>query len=292
MERMRQEIPDKYNIKELQDKILQIAVYIDSLCEKHGIKYYLMGGSALGALRHSGFIPWDDDLDIFMYPEDYQKFKTVFFNSGDQENYYLQQLSECDGRILSAKLRLNNTTYIEEATREWKIHQGIFVDIFLLHNAPKNNLLRLMQCFSAKLVLAKGQKEKGVRYTGIKRLFSTVAGCLPRRTVLKNGLRGLYRYDRRDTQYVCHFVGKAFFQKGIYEKSVFGTPQRIKFENVYLNIPEKADRYLTERFGDYRKPPSEDRIKWEQHASTWDTERDFSEYTNSDRNFCDENKLV
>ena len=67
---VREETNDEYGIKALQDKLLEIAVYIDELCLSNNIDYYLMGGSALGALRHKGFIPWDDDLDIFMKASD------------------------------------------------------------------------------------------------------------------------------------------------------------------------------------------------------------------------------
>ena len=71
MEYMRDGLSDSYGILELQDKILEIAKYIHDFCEEHDIDYCLMGGSALGAKRHGGFIPWDDDLDIFMTPDNY-----------------------------------------------------------------------------------------------------------------------------------------------------------------------------------------------------------------------------
>ena len=65
---------DTFGIQKLQDKILEIMVYVDEFCRRNEIVYYLMGGSALGAIRHGGFIPWDDDLDIFMDYENYHKF--------------------------------------------------------------------------------------------------------------------------------------------------------------------------------------------------------------------------
>ena len=66
-----------YSTKEIQSKILEIMIYVDKLCRDNGITYYIMGGTALGAIRHGGFIPWDDDLDIFMTPDNYEKFKDL-----------------------------------------------------------------------------------------------------------------------------------------------------------------------------------------------------------------------
>lgn len=84
MKYMRDNLNDDYGIVRLQDKILEIAVYIDKLCTENDIEYCLMGGSALGAKRHNGFIPWDDDLDVFMTPKNYEKFRKVF-NENDWE---------------------------------------------------------------------------------------------------------------------------------------------------------------------------------------------------------------
>ncbi|MBO4572321.1 MAG: LicD family protein [Clostridia bacterium] len=78
------------NIRAVQMKILEIMKYIDSLCRKHSITYFIMGGTALGAIRHGGFIPWDDDLDIFMTPSEYAKFKDVF-EKENSDKFILQE---------------------------------------------------------------------------------------------------------------------------------------------------------------------------------------------------------
>lgn len=292
MKFMRENLTNEYGILELQDKILEIAVFIDNLCHKNNIQYCLMGGSALGAIRHKGFIPWDDDLDIFMRPNEYKRFKQAFEASGDKNPFYLQELSERNGKIASAKIRLNNTTYIENATKDWKIHHGIFVDIFILHNTLGNRFISRLQYASAKLLLAKGQSLKDVHYCGIKRLIISLIKILPFNIIASHVYKELYKYDEKDASFCCHFFGKAPYKKGLYLLSYFEKTIRVEFEKVYLDIPCNTEQYLTERFGDYMKLPNKENISLSQHAYKWDINNDFSLYVNENRDFSDEKFLI
>ena len=186
MKYMRDELNDSYGILELQDKILEIAKYIHDFCEEHNIDYCLMGGSALGAKRHGGFIPWDDDLDIFMTPDNYEKFREVFYREGNTKRFYLQEYGKCNsGYVTVPKLRMNDTTYIEELTKDWNIHQGIFVDIFILHSCPNNKIKQLWQCFWAKCAVVKGMSMRGYnRQTGLKKALLAMSKILPKKHFL------------------------------------------------------------------------------------------------------------
>lgn len=293
MQYMRENLDDKYGFLQLQDKILEIMVYVDAFCSENNIDYCLMGGSALGAKRHGGFIPWDDDLDIFMTPDNYEKFRSCFNESGNRDKFYLQEWGAVDGMVTIAKVRMNNTTYIEESLKDWNIHHGIYIDIFILHNCPNNRIQQMWQCLWAKYVIMKGLALKGYnRRKGFLGFALKTIGLFPDYFLVKYGLRQVYRYRNKNTDYFCNFLGKAVFKNAIYKKEWFENSVYAPFEKTQLRIPENLHDFLTYRFGDYMKPPSVDRIKWEQHAEFWDTEKDFRTHLTSIDNYSDERKLI
>lgn len=293
MKYMRDSLEDKYNFLELQDKILEIAVDVDAFCEDNEIDYCLMGGSALGAKRHGGFIPWDDDLDIFMTPDNYEKFRESFLKKGDTEKYYLQEWGLVDGMVTISKVRLNNTTYIEESLKDYDIHHGIYIDIFILHNCADNVISRLKQCFWAKYVIMKGLAARGYnRRTGVLGVALKIMALFPEYFLVKHGLKQVYKYRNKKTKCFCNFMGKAVYKNAIYKREWFENSVYAPFEKVQLKIPENLHDFLTFRFGDYMIPPSPERIKWEQHAQFWDTEKDFREYCGNIKSFSDEKKLL
>lgn len=291
---MRDDLQDSYGFLELQDKILEIALYIDDFCKKHDINYCLMGGSALGAKRHGGFIPWDDDLDIFMTPNQYEKFREKFNECGNKEKFYLQEWGLTDGMVTISKVRMNGTSYIEEALEDWDIHHGIYVDIFILHHCPNNKLQQMHQCLWAKYVIMKGLASRGYsRRGGFLGFALKIMALFPDKMWVKHGLKQVYKYRNKNTKYYCNFLGKAVFKNAIYPKEWFEPTEYAPFEKVQLRIPTNIHDFLSFRFGDYMKPPSAERIKWEQHAKSWDTKRDFKEVLGKpNMTFRDESKLI
>ena len=291
---MREELPDSYGFLELQDKILEIAVYVDGFCKENDIDYCLMGGSALGAKRHGGFIPWDDDLDIFMTPANYEKFRALFNEKGDKDLFYLQEWGLSDGMVTISKVRMNGTAYFEPIFKDWDMHHGIYIDIFILHSCPNNKLLQMWQCLWAKYVIMKGLATRGYdRRGGILGLALKIMSVFPEKMLVKYGLSQVYKYRDKKTNYFCNFLGKAVFKNAIYKREWFEPTEYSPFENVELKIPKNIHDFLAFRFGDYMKPPSLDRIKWEQHAESWDTSRDFREVLgHGEMSFSDEKRIV
>lgn len=283
--------PDEWGIITLQNGILNVAKYLNDFCEENGIDYCLMGGSALGAIRHKGFIPWDDDLDVFMRPEEYHKFRKLFFAKGDIENFYIQEWGACDNRISYAKFRMNNSAFVEEDVKDWDIHHGVFVDIFILHTCPDSKIQRYNQFVWAKYILAKSASNRG--YVHKKQLINVIfklLKVLPPKFLFNFALKQLYKYDCQESEFFCHFMGRAGIKTGIYKRSYFSSTKLVPFETIELRVPYLVEKYLEDRWGDYMKLPSKEEISRFQHRKSWSVDIPFANY-NEDGKYLDEKYL-
>ncbi len=267
-------------LKELQNKILEIMLYIDSLCRAGGIKYFIMGGTALGAVRHGGFIPWDDDIDIFMTPEEYEKFKKVF-EKQNQDKFVIQEWSTVKGYLEYAKIRMNGTTFIEEYYKDRKdMHHGIFVDIMILHKVPENKFVQKKIYLQSKFVTLYGISQRNwVPKTAFHRLALKALKFIPKKAIAKWCYRNIYRYENLQKGYKwCYYITKASFNQGLFDQDYFDRVEEINFEGHSLMGPARVKDYLALRYGDYMKLPSEEQQKQDVHAMLFDTEKDFKEY--------------
>lgn len=268
------------NVKEVQGKILEIMKYIDAICRNNGIVYYIMGGTALGAVRHGGFIPWDDDLDIFMTPSEYEKFKKVF----ETENsllFVLQEWRTTPDYLEYAKVRMNGTTFIEEAYEDKKdLHQGIYVDIMILHKVPKNKTIQKLVYLECKFVTLYALSQRNWKpKTKAQAVILNSLRFMPCKLMAKYFYRRIYRYDDWQKNFMyCYWITPAKFRSGLFDASFFSDPVDVPFEDTVLLGSKKIKEYLEYRYGDYMKIPSEVAQKAAVHAMIFDVNRDYSEY--------------
>jgi lipopolysaccharide cholinephosphotransferase len=269
------------DMKVVQDKILEIALYLDEFCREHEITYYLMGGSALGAIRHQGFIPWDDDLDVFMTYDNYTKFIKKCEQHLDTERFYFQKEDTEEWPLFFSKLRMNNTTFIEEDTKDRNMHKGFYVDIMCLNNAHSNKFLRYIQYVSARLITARTLAVRGyITDSKVKKVMMFVARSFVRGYAMKILLGAVRGLNRTKTDYVGHFFGRAKFGNTSFPKEYLGKQRYVEFSNHFLPVPEKAEEYLTMRYGkNYMEMPDKrTRDQYPVHAFYVDTEKDYSFY--------------
>lgn len=243
-------------LEHLQRVILSIAKYIDSLCKENDIDYYLLGGSAIGAIRHHGFIPWDDDLDIVMDAKNYTKFVHVCREQLDNEKYYFQEGYK-DWPMPFSKVKLRGTVlkepsgYVNESGEE-----GIYVDVFKLENAPSSKFGQIWQYFCAKYLLCNCLLRRGWGVTSwSKRLMMIASAPLNVSLFRSFFLNQVEKYNNKETDYRLFFAGRYRFNTSFYPKSVLGKPRYVAFEDTDLPVPEKYDEWLKQIFGDYMTPP-------------------------------------
>lgn len=271
---------EEQSVRQVQEKILDVMKYIDALCRKNEITYFIMGGTALGAVRHGGFIPWDDDLDIFMTPQEYAKFKTAFAQDGS-DRFVLQEWKTTPEYLEYAKVRMNGTTFIEASFKNRKdLHQGIYVDIMILHKVPDNAHVQKKIYYYSKFVTLLGLSQRNWKPKSKGQAFALAAlKLLPKKTMAKVAYRNIYKYDDMQSGFKwCYWITPAKFRNGLFDAPFFESPVDVPFEDTKLLGSEHIKEYLEYRYGDYMKLPSEEARKAAVHAEIFDVEKDYKEY--------------
>lgn len=240
----------------LQKVLLDIAKDIDLLCRRNDIQYYLLGGSAIGAIRHKGFIPWDDDLDIIMNNDNYEKFISVCQEQLDREKYFLQ-VGERDWPLNYSKIKLKGTVLNE--VEGYSIHpdmSGIYVDVFKMDNISGNPIIGRWQYFCGKCYLCYQLAERHYWKTSLKkRVMMLLASPLKIKLIRDFIIKQTIMFNNQETKYWGFLYGRTRWKTGVIDKKKFGKPMYVPFEDTFLPVPEKWHEYLTQVFGNYMELP-------------------------------------
>ena len=258
-----------------QEILLELLYEFDRICQKHQIKYVLFCGSALGAVRHKGFIPWDDDLDVGMLRSEYEHFLHVA-PAELNDKYFLQAEFSENWSMFFSKLRKNNTTCLEKYHPKYPHHQGIYIDIFPIDNASDNGFWRKIQFYCSKVVVAKSLYRRGYETDSRgKKLFMNLCRVLP----LKPFHNIATHKSAAKSQRVHTFVAcTAKYAKGVYQRKWIEETVLMDFETGRFPVSAHYDELLTTLYGDYMRIPDEKDRKVKEHAILIDAERDYREY--------------
>lgn len=275
-----------WGLKPLHAKMLQTLKDIHKFCEKYDIDYCLAYGSALGACRHNGFIPWDDDVDIYMTSDSYIKFKELFKLKGNKDLYYLQELGYCGDMVNFAKIRVNGTTFLESITKKFDMHHGLYVDIFILHNTDAKwfNLKKMV--FAGKYLTIKRLSNLGYQRRSLYRPVLAFLRLFPYDFFRKWSLQQLYKFDKVQTDYF--FEPEFESDVTYYKKDLIFPAVPHRFGDTFLKVPAKTSEYLSLYYGDYMKIPDVDSIKRSQHSAEWHINKDFKEILGREFSYKDE----
>ena len=278
----------EYTLKEIQNSLLNIINDFDKFCNENGIIYYLMGGSALGAIRHKGFIPWDDDIDVFMTYDNYHKFLDLAEQKINKEKYFLQRENTEQWPLFLSQIRLNNTTFIsDDFCHNKKMHHGLFIDIMCLYPAPKNKFLRFIQYCAAMALKTRALYDSNyVAKSGLKRIIIKSSNFFVNKTTKKIFIKMVCRYNDKKVINYAHYFGRARFKYTTYSKSLFKKQKYVPFENIKLPVMDGVEEYLKIRYGKNWNniPDKKTREKYPKHGGIVDLENDYSKYISKDEN--------
>lgn len=264
--------------RRLQLKILDIVKDIDKLCQDNDIDYYILYGSALGAIRHKGFIPWDDDFDIGMTYDNYIRFLDICEKQLDKNKYYIQTPVKEEKYYLSfSKIRDITTTLIEEENRNIDIVRSVYVDVFPLVGVPNNKLKQNILKINRAFMLSANKNI--INNKIFSKIFNVVLKIFGRKRILKYSSKRCFKYNTQDCNYWCSIADGDGFEQNKLEKSVYGRPKYIDFEDIKLPVPEMTDVYLKKIYGDYMKIPSKEQIKAREHTPFYlDFDMPYTDY--------------
>ncbi|MBO4701121.1 MAG: LicD family protein [Lachnospiraceae bacterium] len=260
------------NKEELFRVLVDLLVEFNRVCSENDIKYFVVGGTMLGAIRHNGFIPWDDDIDIAIPRKEYEKLKELAKKGVFRQPYFFQNPSTDEGYPKGfSRLRNSNTTQIPFRDISTNCNRGIFIDIIPLDVVPESISKRekmISRLFNYKMIMnsysryysgigAEGTtKKRAIAYYLILPLFK----C---RILTMKGL--FNRFEKTVSQYkesneecvgliACTYGDKRFiWKRELWESKVVWH----NFENIKVPIPERYDEILTNSYGDYMKPVKE-----------------------------------
>ena len=254
-------------LKQLQKKSLEMAKYVISFCKDRDIRVYFFAGSLLGAVRHSGFIPWDDDIDMVFPAPDFTKFVDEWEKEADTERYSLcLQSKDYNDHTLSGSIRDNNTTFITDSTVNLDVNQGLSIDIEPLHASPKLGLAQKLQLilaagrslFKAERVPARQKKAISTAASIILGVFRTPSLRYHMWHFLES-IATIPDKKYEEAKFVREFTMFPYIT-WLYPKRWFDKAEWVKFEDTEVPIPIGAREYLKKRYGDYMKmPPEKDR---------------------------------
>lgn len=240
----------------LQEKEFELLKILDSVCKKLDIPYFLVCGSALGAVKYGGFIPWDDDIDVGMLRSDYEHFKKstsellpegIFLQNADTDPAFPQ---------IYSKLRNSRTTYIESSARHLPINHGIFIDIFPLDGYPSNHATKKWFEWKKRIYANMLLSAYDIPRTGLSKftwwIWSILRVPQHTQTVVRHFENHIRRYSIDESKFICNhgnWQGKLEYAPA----HQYGRGKQVSFEGMSALIPEDFDAYLTQKYGNWRQ---------------------------------------
>lgn len=256
-------------LQQLKETELEMLKVFSRICEENNLEYYLIGGSCLGAVRHNGFIPWDDDIDIGMPRKDYLEFEKIAEKELGNDFFFQNYHTDPECGLIFAKIRKNGTIMSERYNSNVKMHKGVWIDIFPYDIVPDGDVklkfrFWIIQIIRNLYIVRCGYSLPG-HHAGIVNtiywLFQRLIKIIPIRFFVllldKLMLKEQYQYNNKNRL----LFGGGYGLKDLMPKTLFDEKILTKFEDAQFYIYKDYDLYLTKLYGNYMElPPEEKRV--------------------------------
>ena len=285
---------DKEMLEKLHGVLLELMMEFDRICRENEIEYSIAYGTLLGAVRHGGFIPWDDDVDIIMTRENYEKFCKICPESIDDRFFFQSKNTEPLYNYNIARLRKENTALIYTQWKNAGFNMGIYIDIFPVDEIPDSKWKRFWQY--SKIIfctLVRATRNKSIfmnRNMGHKIVNKIMYFCFnlfPKKFCDKIEYKAITKYNGKGNKLmaiICEGGNLIHTPKDLipFTKEYLAEYEDIDFAGYKMRSIVKRDQALTHWYGDYMQLPPEDQQKLTHHPEVCDTEKSYKEYLNTD----------
>lgn len=285
---MQNEIPQTEikpeDLRQIQLKSLELLLYFKDICDKNGLLFYFCGGCCIGALRNRGFIPWDDDIDIFMPRRDYEKLAQIWPEQVDNERYrYTRTSKEHYTRLLFATISDENTAFIKRRQYDVDTAHGIRLDIIPIDGCPNSRFKRKIQMMWAMIYSMFNTKEPVTSKGRAVRMLSSLLLRLAFTDNMKYKIwsfaqKRMSRYDIDKCDKVTELCTWYRYMRNEYPAEAFRSAVYEQFEGYMLPVPAGYDDYLKTAFGDYMTPPPENKRDTGHDLVFYDLNNSYKEY--------------
>ncbi len=258
----------------LQEEILSILDDFIRICEDYHLEYFGIAGTGIGAIRHHGFIPWDDDIDIAMPRKDFEKLIKIVEKKMSDRYLILNAKNDPNYPLMTTRLVKRGTVFVEEVMKDVDCPFGIFLDLYVLDNVADNPVLYQLQSWTAwfwsKLMILRSIPRPTLQQRGLKaKLIWTVCG------LVHNGMKLFHispawlrdcceaecrRYNKKKTNRMA-FLPDTSPYWNVVDKRYYHPLKQLEFEGRRMNFPGNLEEMLTKMYGDYMQLPPEDKRK-------------------------------
>lgn len=269
-------------LRQMQATSWEMYEYFAAFCDEHDLLYYACGGCCIGAVRDGGFVPWDDDIDVFMPRPDYERLAQLWPQYADKRYEYVRTTERMVTGDLMAKICDSHTTLVTTYQVGKNMPQGLTMDILPLDGCPDSTFARRYQMacaliFSLFCAQSIPENHGGLMSFGSRLLLGMVPSRRVRYRIWKAAEKRMTQWSFDTHEQTTELCSGPRYMRNVYQRRWFAASTKLPFDDGAIAVPVGYDEYLTAVFGDYMTPPPESARKPSHEVAVIDLDTPYRE---------------